>query len=327
MTVEILNPDPLSIKRAVELLQDHQTVVIPTETVYGLAADGRDDQAVAQIYALKNRPQFNPLIIHCETLEQAECYGAFDERALTLAKAFWPGPLTLVLPYKPSGKISELARAGLSTIALRVPAHPVAQALLAESSMPLAAPSANPSEQVSPTSAQAVAAAFKEHTQSLTVLDGGPCPVGLESTILDLTTDQPTILRPGCITPDDLAKVLGQTPALASAMESKGPKAPGMLRRHYAPLHPLRMNVLKPESHEGYLSFGPLRSEPPHTLNLSPTGDLKEAAANLFAYLKRLDLMDIKAIAVAPIPQEGIGLAINDRLSRACTQITKDARP
>lgn len=320
MTVQILNPDPLSIQRVVKLLHNQSPVAIPTETVYGLAANACDDQAVAQIYALKSRPQFNPLIIHCESLEQAQRYGTFNKQAITLANAFWPGPLTIVLPYNPSSGISELARAGLSTIALRVPAHPITQNILKESSMPLAAPSANPSEQVSPTSAEAVALGFKDSAHEIFVINGGPCSVGLESTIIDLTTNTPTILRPGYITPEDLKKVLGVLPAFANPHKDTGPKAPGMLKRHYAPHHLLRMGVTDPMDHDGFLSFGSGLPSTQNTLNLSPSGDLREAAANLFDYLKRLDGMNIQSIAVAPIPNEGIGIAINDRLSRAVSR-------
>lgn len=321
MTVHILESTSENIAQATSYLKDGRLVAIPTETVYGLAANALSDDAVSQIYALKQRPQFNPLIIHCVDLTQAQMYGVFSDQALACAKAFWPGPLTLVLPFKKDSSISELARAGLETIALRISAHPIARALLEHSGLPLAAPSANPSERISPTSAIAVAEGFENQIMDapLYILDGGACTVGLESTILDLTTDQPIILRPGCIAPEDLATILGQIPPINTGHDPKAPKSPGMLKRHYAPQHPLRINVEFPMAGQGFLNFGPTPTDHAPTLNLSLKGDLKEAAANLFAYLKSLDKENIQSIAVAPIPETGIGLAINDRLKRATT--------
>lgn len=303
---------PFNLNIALETLKKGLPIGFPTETVYGLAANALDDKAVAHIYTLKKRPKFNPLIAHVASIEKAEQYVIFTNHARLLAKAFWPGPLTLVLEQKKDSGISTLATAGLSTLAVRQPAHPMALELLQHLDFPLVAPSANPSESISPTSAKDVQEAFTD----LYVLDGGPCTVGLESTILDLTTSTPTLLRPGAITIEQLENVLDTT-----IMPYKGDKilAPGQMKRHYAPSLPLRLNADSVKPEEALLSFGKhemkiCREE----LNLSPTGNLKEAAANLFRYLRQLDNPSKNAgIAVAPIPQEGLGLAINDRLHRA----------
>jgi L-threonylcarbamoyladenylate synthase len=304
------------LKKAAQLLQQGHLVSIPTETVYGLAANALSDQAVAKIYAVKNRPSFNPLIIHCKDLEMAQRVGDFNDTALRLAKAFWPGPLTIILPLNKSTSISKLATAGLKTVALRVPNHPMALKILELAELPLAAPSANPSETISPTTALHVEEAFKDTHALSMIIDGGPCDVGLESTIVDLSEENPTLLRPGKITKEDLKPFIDNL----SFVVSKGDhtKAPGQLKRHYAPSIPLRINVCDVNEQQALLAFGPsplLGAR--KTFNLSPGGDLVEAAANLFSMLHELDSPEFESIAVMPIPAQGIGIAINDRLSRA----------
>lgn len=327
---EILPPDDAAFARAAALLRAGKLVAFPTETVYGLGADATSDAAVAGIFAAKDRPQFNPLIVHFTSAEAAEAEVVFDARARAAAAALWPGPLTLVLPRRPKSRLSLLCSAGLDTQAVRVPAHPLAQRLLAECGLPLAAPSANASGRISPTEAAHVAASLGARVPL--ILDGGPCAVGLESTVLDLSGPEPAILRPGAVTAQDLTPLVGEVRETLEAAESgglkapglKGPnlKAPGMLTSHYAPGHPVRLEAAEVAGDEALLAFGP--EVPPgaaETLNLSPAGDLTEAAAHLFAYLHRLDSADVRAIAVMPIPEEGpkggLGAAINDRLRRA----------
>ncbi|MEO3430855.1 L-threonylcarbamoyladenylate synthase [Pelagibius sp. CAU 1746] len=317
---EILPSDDAAFARAAALLRAGELVAFPTETVYGLGADATSDAAVAGIFAAKERPRFNPLIVHFTSAEAAGAEVVFDARARAAAAAFWPGPLTLVLPRRPESRLSLLCSAGLDTQAVRVPAHPLAQRLLAECGLPLAAPSANASGRISPTEAAHVAASLGARVPL--ILDGGPCEVGLESTVLDLSAPAPTILRPGSITAQDLTLVVGELRGMLEASESLELKAPGMLSSHYAPGHPVRLDAAKAAGDEALLAFGP--EVPPGaaaTLNLSPTGDLTEAAAHLFAYLHRLDGADVRAIAVMPIPEEGpgggLGAAINDRLRRA----------
>lgn len=303
----ILPATPAAIARAAELIRAGRLVAFPTETVYGLGADATDDRAVAAIFAAKRRPTFNPLIVHVADLAMAEPLAAFDDRARAVAARFWPGALTLVLPRSADSPVSLLATAGLDTLAVRVPAHPVAHALLVAARTPIAAPSANPSGRISPTEA-----AHVEDMPGLAlVLDGGPCRIGIESTIIDLSAPRAAILRPGGVAREDLESVLGP---LASAGNAERPTAPGQLESHYAPALPVRLNATGARPGEALLGFGP---GPAADLNLSPGGDLAEAAANLFAMLRALDRPDFAAIAVTPIPDHGLGAAINDRLRRA----------
>lgn len=261
---------------------------------------------MAAIFEAKGRPSFNPLISHVADLAGAEKIANFDERARALARAFWPGPLTLVLPVAPDTPVCELARAGLDTVAVRAPAHPIAQAVLAGFGGPVVAPSANRSGRPSPTNH--VDAMEETGDKAAASLDGGPCEVGLESTVVALL-DQPRLLRPGSVTRAQIEAVIGP---LAEA-ETDAKRSPGRLARHYSPKAPVRLNAERPEAGEAYLAFGPGE----HHWNLSPSGDLREAAARLFAYLRDADRTDPIGIAVAPIPSEGLGEAINDRLKRA----------
>ncbi len=281
-------------------------IILPTETVYGLGGDASDADAVAAIFAAKGRPAFNPLISHVADLAAAEKIALFDDRARALAEAFWPGPLTLVLPITPDTPVCDLARAGLDTVAVRAPAHPLARAVLERFGGPVVAPSANRSGRPSPTT---YADAMEETGEAVAAaLDGGPCEVGLESTVIALL-DQPRLLRPGSVTREEIEAVIGP---LAEA-EADAKRSPGRLARHYSPKAPVRLNAAAAEPGEAYLAFGPGE----HRWNLSPAGDLRQAAARLFAYLREADRTDPSAIAVAPIPNEGLGEAINDRLKRA----------
>ncbi len=285
-------------------------VAFPTETVYGLGADATNGEAVAAIFEAKGRPRFNPLIVHVADIEAAREIGRFDERAGKLAAAFWPGPLTLVVNRQPETDVSELVSAGLDTVALRVPAHEGAQAFLAAAQRPLAAPSANRSGRISPTIAAHVAEELGDAVAL--ILDDGPCPIGLESSVVDMSGEAPTLLRPGGVTAEALEEALGGT--LATPRGGDPVKSPGMLQSHYAPGLPLRLDAAGAEPGEALLGFGPA---PGATLNLSESGDLREAAANLFAHLRELDRPDFTAIAVMPVPEDGLGRAINDRLRRA----------
>lgn len=308
--MEILEASAPAIARAVERLRDGEFVGLPTETVYGLAADACSDLAVARVYAAKGRPQFNPLIAHVGSLDMALDEAVFDERAHRLAARFWPGPLTLVLPVAPEGRVCELARAGLQTVALRMPGHPVALELIRAFGRPLAAPSANRSGRISPTTAQDVVAELGG--QAGLVLDGGAAQVGLESTILAVLPGEAVrLLRPGGTGRDALLTVVDEIAVLPAT----GIEAPGQLASHYAPRARLRMNAVAPEAGEDFLGFAAHHRE--GSLNLSRAGDLTEAAANLFAMLRRLDAGGASAIAVAPVPEHGLGEAINDRLQRA----------
>jgi L-threonylcarbamoyladenylate synthase len=303
-----------AIGRAAQSLRDGGLVAFPTETVYGLGGNATNDVAVARIFAAKGRPPFNPLIVHVPGLPEAEALAVVDERARLAAARFWPGPLTLVLRRREACAVSLLASAGLDTLALRAPAHPVAQDLLRAAGRPIAAPSANRSGRVSPTTAQHVATDFG-NTIAL-ILDGGPCPIGLESTVLDLTGGKPVLLRPGGITLEALRAVFGiiETPA----PEASSPRSPGRLPSHYAPSLPVRLDATSARPGEALLAFGP--EAPPGFAAaewLSRRGDLTEAAANLFAMMRRLDRQEFTAIAVTPIPEIGLGRAINDRLRRA----------
>lgn len=315
---EVLTPSPAAYAKAAAALRAGGLVALPTETVYGLGADAGNDRAVADIFAAKGRPSFNPLIVHVPGLEEAEALVHLDERARRLADLFWPGPLTLVLPRRAEAPLSLLVSAGLDTVAVRAPAHPVARALLEAAGRPIAAPSANVSGHVSPTAPMHVAEEFPDGAggRLQLILAGGRCPIGLESTVLDLTGEVPVLLRPGSVTREDIEGVLGPV-ALAGA--DSGVKAPGMLSSHYAPSIPVRLNADGASPDEGLLAFGPdafIRGGH-ERLNLSPTGDLHEAAANLFAMLRALDKPCCKAIAVMPVPEQGLGIAINDRLRRA----------
>ncbi len=311
-TTERLRPDATGIARAAELLRAGRLVALPTETVYGLAADARNDAAVAAIYAAKDRPQFNPLIVHLPDLDAARAVAEFSGDAERLAGAFWPGPLTLVLPLRAGAGISRLVTAGLDSVAIRVPAGAVAQAVLRAAAIPVAAPSANPSGRISPTTAEHVLAGLSGRIAA--VLDGGACPVGVESTILDLTGPPPRLLRPGGLPAEALEAALGTglLPPLPAAADR--PAAPGMLASHYAPRAAVRLNARDAGPGEVLLGFGPVAAA---AENRSPTGDLVEASANLFAALHRLDAGGAGVIAVSPIPERGLGRAINDRLRRA----------
>lgn len=302
----ILTADPAGVARAAEVLCSGALVALPTETVYGLAARADSERAIAAIYRAKDRPEFNPLIVHIASLEQAERLAAFDDRARQLAGRFWPGPLTLVLPLRDSAPIAPAVTAGLPTIALRLPAHPLMQAVLGETGLPLAAPSANRSGAVSPTSAEHVAASFGEE---LTVLDGGPCARGLESTIVAIRENGWQLLRPGPVGEPAVAAVLGDAMAVAPGRI----EAPGQLARHYSPGKPVRLGAAVAEADEFLIGFGEIEGD----CSLSPAGDLNQAAARLYACLHQAAASERPRIAVAAIPEEGVGAAINDRLRRA----------
>ncbi len=309
---ETLSPDTAGLNRAAELLRDGELVAFPTETVYGLGGDARSDRAVARIYEAKGRPRFNPLIVHLPDVAAARALARFDDRAERLAAAFWPGPLTLVLPLRPGAVLSPYVTAELPTVALRVPAHPVARALLRTYGGPLAAPSANPSGRVSPTRAEHVLDGLSGRIAG--VVDGGACAVGVESTIVGL--DGPAqLLRPGGVTVEAIEAVLGE-PIVAGGSTTK-PTAPGQLASHYAPGASVRLEAVTALPGEVWIGFGPGCSGA--DLTLSATGDLVEAAANLFHLLREADQVAGPGgrIAIAPIPETGLGRAINDRLRRA----------
>lgn len=307
MTPGAEDDDRAAVPRAVAALRAGGLVLMPTETVYGLAADAANARAVAAVYEAKGRPSFNPLIAHVADIGMARRIARFDDRAEALAAKFWPGALTLVLPVRDAEAVCDLARAGLDTVAVRAPAHPLAHALIAAFGGPLVAPSANRSGRPSPTT---LADAQDETGPSAAAaLDGGPCGIGLESTVVALL-DQPRLLRPGAVTRTEIEAVVGP---LAEA-EADAKRSPGRLARHYAPNAPVRLDAAAPEPGEAWLSFGPQGTGP---FNLSPAGDLAEAAARLFAYLRAADRTNPRGIAVAPIPAEGLGEAINDRLRRA----------
>lgn len=296
-----------TLEAAAEALRAGGLVLMPTETVYGLAAEAANARAVAAIYEAKGRPSFNPLIAHVADIAMARRIVRFDDQAEALAARFWPGALTLVLPAADTAAVCDLARAGLDTVAVRAPAHPLAHALIAAFGGPVVAPSANRSGRPSPTT---FADALEETgAAAAAALDGGPCSIGLESTVVALL-DQPRLLRPGAVTRADIEAVIGP---LAEA-EADARRSPGRLARHYAPNAPVRLEAEAPRPGEAWLSFGPGGTGP---FNLSPGADLAEAAANLFAYLRAADRTKPDGIAVAPIPAEGLGEAINDRLKRA----------
>ena len=304
-----------AIRAAAELLRAGQLVAFPTETVYGLGGDASNGRAVAAIFATKGRPKFNPLIVHVSDVADAQAHGRMTPLAKRLADAFWPGPLTLVLERQPGSTLSDLVSAGLDTVALRVPDHPVAQALLKATQRPLAAPSANRSGCVSPTQAEHVAADLG--AQIALILDGGATAHGLESTVLDARGEAPVLLRPGAVTAETIEAVLG-APLKRRPIESARPSAPGQLESHYATRAHLRLDAADVKPGEALLAFGPhVPTTQGPAINLSPGGDLMEAAANLFAALRALDKTGAETIAVMPIPAVGLGEAINDRLRRA----------
>ena len=314
MTAPVLPADnPDAITRAAALLREGGLVAMPTETVYGLAADANNAAAVARLYAAKGRPRFNPLIAHVSGIEMAKTLVEWPALAGELAAAFWPGPLTLVLPKLDKAPICDLANAGLDTVAIRAPGHAGAQALLAAFGGPLVAPSANPSGGVSPTTARHVSDGLGGKLDL--ILDGGPCTVGLESTVIAFLDGRATLLRPGGLERSRIEAIAGP---LAIAGYSDAPASPGMLASHYAPRAALRLNALAAGPDEVLLGFGAIAGD----LNLSPSGDLAEAAARLFAALREMDAPGRKYIAVAPIPDEGLGEAINDRLQRAAAPRT-----
>ncbi len=306
---ELLHPDAAGLARAAELLRAGGLVSFPTETVYGLGADATNDKAVARIFEAKGRPHFNPLIIHLPSLEAVARYAVLEGEALRLAEAFWPGPLTLVLPIREGSGLSPLVSAGLPTVAVRLPDHPLARALLSETDRPVAAPSANPSGRISPTEAGHVLAGLSGKIDA--VLDGGSCAVGVESTIVGFDPT-PVLLRPGGLPVEAIEACLGVE--LARIAGDAAINAPGQLASHYAPNATMRLNADTVEPGERLLGFGPVTGA---ALNLSPSGDLVEAAANLFHHLHRLDAEGDTPIAVSPIPETGLGRAINDRLRRA----------
>ena len=301
----ILSPDPAGIAAAAEVLRAGGLVAVPTETVYGLAARAEDGAAVAGIYAAKGRPSFNPLIVHVADMAQAETLADVPPLARQLAARFWPGPLTLVLPRRAAAPVASLVTAGLDTIALRCPAHPVMQALV-RSVGPLAAPSANASGRISPTRAGHVLASLPD----VPVIDAGPCAAGVESTIIAVEGDGWRLLRPGALAVEDIAAVAGarQAPAVPAGVE-----APGMLESHYAPRQPVRLDALTARAGEFHIGFGAVAGD----ATLSASGDLAEAAARLFDLLHTAEASGRAGIAVAPVPAHGLGLAINDRLARA----------
>jgi L-threonylcarbamoyladenylate synthase len=314
--------DAAAIGEAARCLAAGGLVAFPTETVYGLGADATDGRAIARLYEAKGRPAFNPLIAHVAGAAVARALARFDAEAARLAETFWPGPLTLVLPKAEGCPVADLATAGLDTIAVRVPNHPVAQKILAAFGKPIVAPSANRSGHVSPTTAAHVLADLRGRVDL--IIDGGATPVGLESTIV-ACLGEPVLLRPGGLPRDAIERALGrplaQGPHRGEASADNAPAAPGMLASHYAPRTPLRLNVTQVAPGEALLGFGPTlpagADQAARVLSLSPHGDLVEAAANLFSHLRSLDGAGAPCIAVMPVPHSGLGEAINDRLQRA----------
>jgi L-threonylcarbamoyladenylate synthase len=321
LTTAILPANGATVADAARSLRDGGLVAFPTETVYGLGADATNAGAIARLYEAKGRPAFNPLISHVRDLEGAHRIADFDAQAILLANAFWPGPLTLVLPKAPGCPVAHLATAGLDTIAVRVPAHPVAQKILRAFGGPVVAPSANLSGHVSPTTAAHVQNDLEGRIDL--IVDGGAVAVGVESTIVGCFAI-PMLLRPGGVPRGEIERVLGRTllqPPDDTRSDSAQPLAPGMLASHYAPRTPVRLNADRLEAGEALLAFGPHAisgvDAASDAMNLSPRGDLNEAAANLFGYLRALDSHNARAIAVMPVPHHGLGEAINDRLRRA----------
>ncbi len=321
-STELIEAGGAAVERAARTLAAGGLVAFPTETVYGLGADATNGAAVARLYDAKGRPSFNPLIAHVADLAAARRLARFEPAAERLAAAFWPGPLTLVLPKRPDCPVAELATAGLETIAVRVPDHPVARSILLALGRPVVAPSANRSGHVSPTTAQHVLADLRGRIEL--IIDGGPAPMGLESTIV-ACLDQPMLLRPGALPRAEIERIVALTePPPGTAPSSDDEEillAPGQLASHYAPRARLRLDAERVEAGEALLAFGPSLAEGAEhavsTLNLSQDGDLIEAAANLFSHLRALDGCGAATIAVMPVPHEGLGEAINDRLQRA----------
>ncbi len=307
----VIPADEAAVAAAADLLRGGQIVAIPTETVYGLAADASNADAVAKIYAAKGRPDFNPLIVHVPNKAAAEQLAVFDSLADKLAAAFWPGPMTLVLPLRNDAPVTKAVTAGLSTIAIRCPLHPVMQAVLSASHLNLAAPSANISGGISPTRAEHVLASLGGAVPM--IIDAGPCAAGLESTIVAVRPNGWQILRPGPVTAEEIAKIAGSPPI---DITHEKIEAPGQLASHYAPSKPLRLGAEAPLEGEYLIGFGALAGDE----NLSASSDLAQAASRLFDALHRADASDAETIAVAPIPQQGIGAAINDRLARAAAR-------
>lgn len=313
---KFLSSGPAGVAEAGRILRAGGLVAFPTETVYGLGALASDATAVAGIYAAKGRPSFNPLISHVADVAAARREAIFDARAEKLAAAFWPGPLTLVLPRAEKGATCDLARAGLDTLALRIPAHPLARAILSAAGGPVSAPSANRSGHVSPSTPAHVLADLEGRIDA--VINGGACAVGVESTIVALVDDDPRLLRPGGLPREKIEQILGQSLAGPAAPGAPAPMAPGLLASHYAPRAKLRLNAERLEPGETGLDFGGrLASSGGRMADLSPRGDLTEAAAHLFSQLRALDAAGATTIAVAPIPDHDLGEAINDRLRRA----------
>lgn len=308
-------PSADEIARAATALSAGELVILPTETVYGLGCDAGDPRAVAAVFEAKGRPRFNPMIAHVTGLEAALRIAALGPRAIKLAEAFWPGPLTLVAPVTDTAAVCDLARAGLDTVAVRAPDHPVAQAVLTAFGRPVAAPSANRSGRPSPTT---FADAMEETGEfASTALDGGPCRVGLESTVVGDLDGELVLLRPGGVSREDIEAVAG--PLAKGA--GHGARSPGRLARHYAPDAPLTLNAARPAFGHAFLAFGPGAAAGPLTWNLSPSGDLAEAAANLFGFLRAADRSGASGIDVGPVPERGLGEAINDRLRRAAGHV------
>ncbi len=299
------------IENAVAILKNGGLVALPTETVYGLGADATNADAIAKVFELKNRPQFNPLISHVSDLEMAIQFGNFDDTAIKLANSFWPGPLTIIVPRIENCEVCDLACAGLETIALRAPNHEIAQKIIAKFAKPIAAPSANISGHVSPTSAHHVETEFGEKLEL--IIDGGECQIGLESTVVSVLDGDVTILRHGAIGAEEIEKAIGFAPQIANLHDETSPKSPGMMLRHYAPRTPVYMNSIEKNNGEILIGFGEMDCN----FNLSKTSNLAQAAANLYKHLRAADELSPKAIKIAPIPAIGIGIAINDRLSRA----------
>ena len=316
----IFLPSETHLNYAAEQLRNGELVAFPTETVYGLGANATDDLAVAKIFEAKNRPSFNPLISHFACLDDVLQHADFNIPSLKLAEAFWPGPLTLIVDRPKRSSISLLASAGQETIALRVPAHPIAQKLLQQCDFPVVAPSANPSGRISPSQASHVLTYLGDKID--VILEGGACECGIESTVIDCRDEtQLRLLRPGPITPEQLSSIIGQA-VMVSDQQEQNIISPGQLASHYAPSAQVRLNVTAPQRDEAYLSFNTPASSQADHFCLSQSGDLTEAAANLFRFLHQADACGKEVIAVAPIPNEGIGVAINDRLRRAATPRT-----
>ena len=308
----IYQPDAENLQQAAKIIQNGGLVAFPTETVYGLGANATIPMAVAAIFKAKNRPTFNPLISHIAEIDALEDFVEVDERALSLAKHFWPGPFTMVLKRNKKSEAMDLACAGLPTATVRMPNHKVALELIKLSGVPIVAPSANKSQTISPTTAQDVYESLGENVDM--ILDGGKCAVGVESSILDITQKQPVLLRAGGVALEDIENFLGEK-VLISHGEPNRPSSPGQMLKHYAPKHKFDINVTNPDEDVFYIGFGKVEKA---NINLSPSGNLQEAAANLFAFMRIADKnAGEKGIAVAPIPEYGLGLAINDRIRRA----------